>query len=92
MQALLIYIDPSLTCAIVHLERLLAILLPSKTASVYVQMKNKNHKGFTLYELMTVTAIIGLFISVAVPAFVRYTDRAKFSIAILATNTYKQIP
>ncbi|MFT4860818.1 MAG: prepilin-type N-terminal cleavage/methylation domain-containing protein [Pseudohongiellaceae bacterium] len=46
-------------------------------------------KGFTLIELMTVTAVVGLLMSVAVPAFVRYTDRARFAEAILATNQYR---
>jgi len=52
-------------------------------------MTSKHSKGFTLIELMTVTAVIGLLLSVAMPAFVRYTDRAKFSEAVLATNQYR---
>ena len=52
-------------------------------------MNKSRSKGFTLIELMTVTAVIGLLMSVAIPAFVRYTDRARFSEAILATNQYR---
>jgi type IV pilus assembly protein PilA len=52
-------------------------------------MNSKHSKGFTLIELMIVTAIIGLLLSLALPAFVRYTDRARFSEAVLATNQYK---
>lgn len=48
-----------------------------------------NQLGFTLIELMTAAAIIGLLLSLAVPAFQKYSDRARFSEAILATNTYK---
>lgn len=60
-----------------------------------IPMKNTNHKqisgnsGFTLIELMTVTAITGLLMSLALPAFQRYTDRARFSEAILVTNNLK---
>jgi type IV pilus assembly protein PilA len=46
-------------------------------------------QGFTLIELMVATAIVGLLLSVALPAFQRYADRAKFSEAIVATNTLK---
>ncbi len=47
------------------------------------------NQGFTLIELMTVTAVVGLLMSLAVPAFVKYTDKARFSAAILATNQYR---
>lgn len=45
--------------------------------------------GFTLIELMVATAIVGLLLSLALPAFQRYSDRARFSEAILATNPLK---
>lgn len=49
----------------------------------------KKQQGFTLLELLTVTAIIGTLASVAIPAYQQYSLRARFSEAILATTPYK---
>jgi type IV pilus assembly protein PilA len=45
--------------------------------------------GFTLIELMIVVAIVGILAAVALPQYLTYTQRAKFSEVIAATGAYK---
>ncbi|MDA1371574.1 MAG: prepilin-type N-terminal cleavage/methylation domain-containing protein [Proteobacteria bacterium] len=52
-------------------------------------MIQKKQQGFTLIELMIVTAIIGILVSVALPAYDLYRNRARFSEAILAIGFYR---
>ncbi|AVQ88714.1 pilus assembly protein TapA [Plesiomonas shigelloides] len=48
------------------------------------------NKGFTLIELMIVVAIVAILAAIALPAYQKYTARAKFSEVITATNGIKQ--
>jgi type IV pilus assembly protein PilA len=45
--------------------------------------------GFTLIELMIVVAIIGILAAIALPAYQTYTNKAKFSEVVLATQSFK---
>ena len=46
-------------------------------------------QGFSLLELMVITTILGILMSVALPAFEAYSDRARFAELVSATGAYR---
>ncbi len=52
-------------------------------------MKNNGLKGFTLIELMIAIAIVGILLSLALPAYQDYTVRAKIAEALNLASSIK---
>ncbi|MBR6874464.1 MAG: prepilin-type N-terminal cleavage/methylation domain-containing protein [Ruminococcus sp.] len=52
-------------------------------------MNNKNKKGFTLIELITVIAIIGILATILVPSIYNYVKKARITAAIADTKVIR---
>ena len=56
-----------------------------------VQKSKRNHRGFTLFEILIGLAIIGILAAIAVPNFISYRYKAKITIAITEIKMIEKV-
>jgi type IV pilus assembly protein PilA len=54
-----------------------------------IMKQNRQQQGFTLIELLLVVAIIGILAAVALPSYSLYSNRSRFSEAILQIGAFQ---
>ena len=50
---------------------------------------SRKQGGFTLIELMITIAIVGILAAIAIPSYLSYTEKARFSEVVRAADAYK---
>ena len=54
-----------------------------------MNVTKKCQRGFTLIELMITIAIVGILAAIAIPSYVSYTEKARFSEVVQAADGFK---